>query len=286
MLYTLSSYLCYTFCIDRLESKYIMDNIIDEKNIRSIELLGFKNKEDKEIYSNVFNQVVNNVCDFLCIKDVSYDYSKLNEQINKLKIICRNDDSPEWDRNTNTIFVAQYNQLGERINDEDEVINFIHEIIHFVRDCNIENNNIFKKYISFEELFIEYLTYNIVRRTGGISLENYYIKNRAGYCRKDDFNFMNLLVSKINYDYLVNVFFKDDVDELENLIGINVLNSIQKYFLYYIKLYDMSNIPSKKLNELLDQGSYPYNIHMEALQQNLVMINTNIENMTSYKKVY
>ena len=49
----------------------------------------------------------------------------------------------------------------------------------------------------------------------GIGLENYYIRNSAGYC------------------------MKDDVNKLENLIGINLLNSIQNYFSYYIKLYDM-----------------------------------------------
>lgn len=263
-----------------------MDNIIDKESIKQIELLGFENVEDKEIYRNVFNQVIDNICDFLYTKGVSYNYTKLNEQINNLKIVCRNDDAPEWDKDIDTIFIAQYNQLGEKINDEDQVINFIHEIIHLIKDCNVETKNIWNKYFSFEELFVEHLTYNIVRRMGGIKLENYYIKNRAGYCRKDDFKFMNLLISKLDYDYLVNIFFEDDINELENLIGIDILNSIQKYFLYYIKLYDTFNIPSKKLNELLDEGSYPYNIHMSALQQNLVIINRNIENITSSKSFH
>ena len=35
---------------------YRMNNIIDEKNINNIELLGFESVEDKEIYRNVFNK--------------------------------------------------------------------------------------------------------------------------------------------------------------------------------------------------------------------------------------
>ncbi len=263
-----------------------MNDVIVDKNIENIELLGFENLEDKEIYRNIFSQVIKNICDFLYNKVPSYDYGKLNELIKNLKIVCRNYETPEWDKNTNTIFVAQYDQLGERINDEKEIINFIHEIMHFVKYCNAQDDNIGNKYFSFDELFTEYLTYNIVRRIGGIRLENYYIRNICGYFGKDDLKFMNLLVSKIDYCHLVNVFFEDNVNELEKLIGVNVLNSIQKYFLYYVRIYDMYNIPLKKLNELLKEGSYPYNIHMNALQQNLVMINRDIENITETKSLH
>lgn len=256
---------------------------INTQIIDSIKTQKFKNQNILELYKKMIGVILNNVCDLLFTKNIDYDYNTLNERLKELTIEFRNGETPEYDEETKTIYVSIYNQLKEKLSAEEQIINVIHELLHFmVFEKNDDSLN--EKYFAFDEFFTEYLTYLIAMRVGGKKLESYYNKH-PGYCSKHDHQFMRELTTKVDFEQLLTAYFSRNAKKLEEIVPRTVLVSMQDYFIYYANLYYKYNLPKKVINQRLEED-IAFMADKYELEEKLHKINMEITNLDKNNKAY
>ncbi len=251
--------------------------------LNKIQDYNFPNQDIANNYKNILEIVVNDFSSLLYKKNIEYDFSFLKEKLSSLKLVCRNKTNPEYDDINNILYISLTNQLNEELTDEDQIIFLIHEIIHSF--CpRLTNDSISDKYYAFEEFFTEYLTFYILRRIGGIKLENYYLRSKCGYFNQFDHKIILKLIEKTKFDKLLTVYLSNSASELEKIIPKDILNSLQVYYNYFIEIYERYNVPLKILNEMFTNDLVKQNL---VLQEQLKKINVKIDNYnlnTNYSK--
>lgn len=255
---------------------------INQEKINDIQVLNFPNQEDIITYKNFISIIINNICNLLYNHNITYDYNNIQKKIKTLKIICRNGISPEYDDELNIIYIALFNQLNAPLLDEKIIIELIHETIHFL--CpRISNDSISDKYYAFEEFFTEYLTFYILRRIGGIKLENFYKKNVGGYFNQDDHEIIERLIDKVSFNKLLETYFSNRASTLEDVLKEKLLISMQNYFIYFESIYEKNKLPLNQLNKKLETELITQRINLDTKK---LQIFENINKLESSKQYY
>lgn len=219
-----------------------------EENLKNISMQNFL-KVEETIYKKALIEINRLIIDLLISNDISYDYQYLNNRTRSLKLY--NGESLEEDEENNAIHICQYNQLGEKINDEDEVINLIHEYLHVVSFRNYEQEtDIGNLYYGFDEFCTEFITFIICMKLG-LNYETYYKKHSVGYIDEKDHEFMKNISKAIDLKLLLEIYFTGNRDLLEQSLSIDLLLDMNGYLDYYLGIYESFNKPRKVVNEIL-----------------------------------
>lgn len=230
---------------------------------------------EKHSYRQALLEIDRLIIDLIINNEISYDFQYLNARIRTLKLY--NGDLLEADDENNIIRISQYNQLGEKITDEDEVINLIHEYLHIVSFRNYnDERDIGNSYYGFDEFYTEFIT-SIICMKLGLNYEIYYKNHSAGYIDKKDYEFMKTLNSVIGLKTLLEIYFTGNRDLLEQILGIEVLLYMNQYLDYYLEIYDSFNKPKKVVNEILNKSVFLP--QRQKLDNFVYKINENIHNI-------
>lgn len=255
-----------------------MDSMI-EKNLKNIDIIDFLDKEEENTYRNSLIVINRLITDLLILNKVSYNYQYLNNKTQSLKLQCS--DLLEADEENNTIYICQYNQLGEKLTDKEEIINLIHEYLHIVAFRNYEQeSDIGNLYYGFDEFCTEYITYIVCMKLG-LDYEVYYKKNTAGYIDENDYEFMKKISNTVGMKVLLEIYFTGNRDLLEKTLGIDLLLNMNMYFSYYSEIYDLFNKPRKVLREILNRPIFEP--QKRVLNNFIDKINSNIDSILDKK---
>lgn len=223
---------------------------IIEQNLKNIDLINFESV-DKIIYNNALLEINKLIIDLMTKHEIPYNYQYLNNRTKSLKL-C-NGSLLEEDEENNIIQICQFNQLGEKLTDEDEVINLIHEYLHRVSFRNYKDEqDIGNLYYGFDEFCTEFIT-SIICMKIGLNYEIYYMQHSAGYINKNDYEFMKNISKAIGLNVLLEIYFTGNKNLLEQTLDIYLLMNMNKYIDYYYDIYDSFNKPRKVINEILDK---------------------------------
>ncbi len=258
--------------------EFINKQILDE-----IEVRNFNDTKEAESFKKIIGIIINRICTFIFNKDVDYDFNRINQKVKDLTIECRDGISPEYVLETNTIYLSRYNQKGERLSENAQIIYIIHEIFHFMSLKN-HPDSLSRYYYAFEEFFTEYLTFLIVLSCG-IEFENYYRQNQIGYFNIEDNKFIRELTKNIDFKKLLTAYFSNSKTLLRQEVPEEVLLNMQDYFDYYEAIYDKYNLPKKYLEEQLKNNRL-LALERSKLDEKLSKINTSISNINKTNKHY
>lgn len=250
-----------------------------EQNLKNIDMLNFENT-DKIAYKNVLLEINKLIIDLMTKYEIPYPYQYLNSRTKSLKLI--NGSLLEEDEEKNIIQISQYNQLGEKLTEEEEVINLIHEYLHVVSFRNVkEEEDIENIYYGFDEFCTEFITFIICMKLG-LHYEIYYREHSAGYIDKSDYEFMKNLSKAVGLHVLLEIYFTGNKNLLEQTLDIDLLMSMNKYIDYYLEIYDSFNKPRRAVNEILKKQVFEP--QRKILTGFVNRINTNINNMFNRKE--
>ncbi|MCI8347264.1 MAG: hypothetical protein HFJ12_04880 [Bacilli bacterium] len=254
---------------------------IIEQNLKNIDMINFGN-DDKIVYSNVLLQINKLIIDLMIKHEVSYNYQYLNNRVKSLKLY--NGSLLEEDEENDIIQICQYNQLGEKLTDEDEIINLIHEYLHRVSFRNYKDEcDIGNLYYGFDEFCTEFITSMICMKLG-LNYEIYYRQHSAGYIDNSDYEFMKKLSKIVGINTLLEIYFTGDKDLLEQTLGMDLLMNMNKYIDYYQEIYDSFNKPRKVVNEILDKPIF--GPQRQILNSFINKINTDIKSKFNNQETF
>ena len=249
---------------------------IIEQNLKNIDLINF-GSSDKIVYKNVLLEINRLIIDLITKFEIPYNYQYLNNRTKSLKL-C-NGILLEENEENNIIQVCQYNQLGEKLTDEDEVINLIHEYLHIVSFRNYKDEqDIGNLYYGFDEFCTEFIT-SIICMKLGLNYDIYYRQRSAGYIDNNDYEFMRSLSKTVGLNALLEIYFTGDKNVLEQSLGIDLIMNMNKYIDYYEEIYDSFNKPRKVVNEILDKPIFEP--QRQILNNFIDRINTNVNNLSN-----
>ena len=221
---------------------------IIEQNLKNVDMINFESA-DKIIYKNALLEINKQIIDLITKHGIPYTYQYLNNRTSLLKLY--NGNLLEEDEENNIIQICQYNQLGEKLTDEDEVINLIHEYLHIVSFRNYKDKqDMGNLYYGFDEFCTEFIT-SIICMKIGLNYEIYYKNQSAGYIDKNDYELMKKLSKSMGLDVLLEIYFTGNKNLLEQTLDTNLLLNMNRYVDYYLEIYASLNLPRKVVNEIL-----------------------------------
>lgn len=250
-----------------------------EQNLKDIDMINFESKE-KNTYKNTLLEINKLIIGLITINNIPYNYQYLNSRTKTLKVY--NGNLLEADDENNIIQICQHNQLGEKLTDEDEVINLIHEYLHIVSVRNYKDkNDISNFYYGFDEFCTEFITFLICMKIG-INYETYYRKHLNGYIDKNDNHFMKKVSTAIGLNVLLEIYFTGNRNLLEQTLGIELLLNMNEYLDYYLEIYDALKQPKKVVNEILKKPVFE--TQRQRLNNFVDRINASIDSIFDRKE--
>lgn len=252
---------------------------IIEQNLKNVAMINFESS-DKIIYKNALLKLNKLIIDLIQSMEIPYNYQHLNNRTSLLKLY--NGSLLEEDEENNIIQICQYNQLGEKLTDEDEVINLIHEYLHIVSFRNYKDKqDMGNLYYGFDEFCTEFIT-SIICMKIGLNYETYYKNQSVGYIDKNDYELMKRLSKSIGLDVLLEIYFNGNKNLLEQTLDIELLLNMNRYVDYYLEIYDSLSLPRKVVNEILDKPVFEP--QRQTLNGFINKINKHIDNMLDKKE--